>query len=393
MCARASLSLPLRMSFPSFRECSLLPLHVGAHCSIFFLSLYTTFGGSPLQVLSPSALMLANLLTLLSQLLFVFLSGAGGCSCVHDGSEALGVFARLGRPAETVRCSRFVTLATQAVTGHGTAKRSFTVSISSCTVCPGRAELSRAGERKTCALRAPLPPLPLRGGALLSPQPAAGVIRGIISVDTSLSPALHGLSWSGLVMRPLPYMRFGFMLRHIVDESSPLHGLSLNDMLAADASFSLTISGLERTTMQPVFVVKSPLSSTVLRTVLRTAPLSAAVLCTRFLCCSLHPFPLLFSAPVSSPVLCTRFLSCSLHPFPLLFSAPVSSAVLCARFTCSSLHPFPLLFSAPSTEYYAYDGEVLWEYEFLDLLHISSDLVPTLDHSRLDAVTPVSTHS
>ncbi|CAI5987517.1 unnamed protein product [Closterium sp. NIES-64] len=234
----------------------------------------------------------------------------------------------------------------------------------------------------------------------------------LVNVKLALSVRLFLPSPSGEVhcclhnLQLLPYMRFGFMLRHIVDESSPLHGLSLNDMLAADASFSLTISGLERTTMQPVFVVKSPLSSTVLRTVLRTAPLSAAVLCTRFLCCSLHPFPLLFSAPVSSPVLCTRFLSCSLHPFPLLFSAPVSSAVLCARFTCSSLHPFPLLFSAPSTvpcnlfcslhpsiEYYAYDGEVLWEYEFLDLLHISSDLVPTLDHSRLDAVTPVSTHS
>ncbi|CAI5962834.1 unnamed protein product [Closterium sp. NIES-64] len=200
---------------------------------------------------------------------------------------------------------------------------------------------------------------------------------------------LHNLQ---LVRSELPYMRFGFMLWHIVDESSPLHGLSLNDMLAADTSFSLTISGLERTTMQPVFVVKvsqcsqvkvshpfpllfsarfsalhpflllfsAPVSSAVLCTrflccslhpfpLLFSAPVSSAVLCTCFLCCSLHPFPLLFSAPVSSAVLCTRFLCCSLHPFPLLFSAPVSSAVLCARFTCSSLHPFPLLFSAPST--------------------------------------------
>ncbi|CAI7892362.1 unnamed protein product [Closterium sp. NIES-54] len=232
-------------------------LYVVLHFFLFALSLCTTFGGSPLQVLSPSALMLANLLTLLAQLNFVFLSGA--------------VFARIGRPAETVRCSRFITLATQPLTGHGTEKR---------RILTARFALVGLNSHELVNVKVALS---LR---LFLPSPS-GVVHC----------CLHDLE---LVKSDLPYLRFGFNLRHIVDESSPLHGLSLSDLLAADASFSLTISGLERTTMQPVFVVK---------------------------------------------------------------------------------------------EYYAYDGEVLWDYEFLDLIRIASDLVPTLDHSRLDAVTPVDTHS
>ncbi|CAI5533317.1 unnamed protein product [Closterium sp. Naga37s-1] len=232
-------------------------LYVVLHFFLFALSLCTTFGGSPLQVLSPSALMLANLLTLLAQLNFVFLSGA--------------VFARIGRPAETVRCSRFITLATQTLTGHGTEKR---------RILTARFALVGLNSHELVNVKVALS---LR---LFLPSPS-GVVHC----------SLHDLE---LVKSDLPYMRFGFNLRHIVDESSPLHGLSLSNLLAADASFSLTISGLERTTMQPVFVVK---------------------------------------------------------------------------------------------EYYAYDGEVLWDYEFLDLIRIASDLVPTLDHSRLDAVTPVNTHS
>ncbi|CAI5501472.1 unnamed protein product [Closterium sp. Naga37s-1] len=229
-------------------------LYVVLHFFLFALSLCTTFGGSPLQVLSPSALMLANLLTLLAQLNFVFLSGA--------------VFARIGRPAETVRCSRFITLATQALTGHGTEKR---------RILTARFALVGLNSHELVNVKVALS---LR---LFLPSPSGGV-----------HCSLHDLE---LVKSDLPYMRFGFNLRHIVDESSPLHGLSLSDLLAADASFSLTISGLERTTMQPVFVVK---------------------------------------------------------------------------------------------EYYAYDGEMLWDYEFLDLIRIASDLVPTLDHSRLDAVTPIN---
>ncbi|CAI7858562.1 unnamed protein product, partial [Closterium sp. NIES-54] len=69
--------------------------------------------------------------------------------------------------------------------------------------------------------------------------------------------SLHDLQ---LVRSEIPYLQFGFLLRHIVNDASPLHGLSLSDLLVADASFSLTISGLERASMQPVFVVKEYLA-------------------------------------------------------------------------------------------------------------------------------------
>lgn len=44
---------------------------------IFSLSLSTTFGGTGVEARSPYNLLLANLNTLMAQLIFVFLSGAG----------------------------------------------------------------------------------------------------------------------------------------------------------------------------------------------------------------------------------------------------------------------------------------------------------------------------
>jgi hypothetical protein len=45
---------------------------------IFSLSLSTTFGGTRVEARSPYTLLVANLNTLMAQLIFVFLSGAGG---------------------------------------------------------------------------------------------------------------------------------------------------------------------------------------------------------------------------------------------------------------------------------------------------------------------------
>jgi hypothetical protein len=56
------------------------------------LSLSTTFGGTRVEARSPYALLLANLNTLMAQLIFVFLSGA--------------VFHRLSQPREPVRWSK-----------------------------------------------------------------------------------------------------------------------------------------------------------------------------------------------------------------------------------------------------------------------------------------------
>ncbi|CAI7906460.1 unnamed protein product [Closterium sp. NIES-53] len=141
------------------------------------------------------------------------------------------VFARIGRPAETVRCSRFITLATQALTGHGTEKR---------RILTGRFALVGLNTHELVNVKVSLS---LR---LFLPSPSENVLC-----------SLHDLQ---LVRSEIPYLQFGFLLRHIVNDASPLHGLSLSDLLVADASFSLTISGLERASMQPVFVVKEYLA-------------------------------------------------------------------------------------------------------------------------------------
>jgi hypothetical protein len=54
---------------------------------IFSLSLSTTFGGTRVEAHSPYALLLANLNTLMAQLIFVFLSGAVQCFTGYHNLE------------------------------------------------------------------------------------------------------------------------------------------------------------------------------------------------------------------------------------------------------------------------------------------------------------------
>lgn len=49
------------------------------------------------------------------------------------------------------------------------------------------------------------------------------------------------------------YLRYGLMVRHIIDQKSPVYGHTIDTLKQGDASFSLTVMGLERTSMQPVF--------------------------------------------------------------------------------------------------------------------------------------------
>lgn len=42
-------------------------------------------------------------------------------------------------------------------------------------------------------------------------------------------------------------------MRHIIDKKSPIFGHTMESLKDGDASFSLTIMGLERTSMQPIF--------------------------------------------------------------------------------------------------------------------------------------------
>lgn len=50
-----------------------------------------------------------------------------------------------------------------------------------------------------------------------------------------------------------PYLRYGMTVRHVIDENSPLFNHTAQSLYDGDASFSLTISGTDRTSMQPVF--------------------------------------------------------------------------------------------------------------------------------------------
>ena len=49
------------------------------------------------------------------------------------------------------------------------------------------------------------------------------------------------------------YLRYGLMVRHVIDKKSPIFGHTMESLRDGDASFSLTIMGLERTSMQPIF--------------------------------------------------------------------------------------------------------------------------------------------
>lgn len=49
------------------------------------------------------------------------------------------------------------------------------------------------------------------------------------------------------------YLRYGMAVRHIIDPSSPLYGHTLESLMCGDACFALTLIGMERSSMQPVF--------------------------------------------------------------------------------------------------------------------------------------------
>eukprot|EP00897_Mesotaenium_endlicherianum_P007355 jgi/Mesen1/6648/ME000340S05811 len=56
-----------------------------------------------------------------------------------------------------------------------------------------------------------------------------------------------------LVRQEVPYLRLGTMVRHVIDESSPLHGHTRESLLEGNASFALTVVGTERSSMAPIF--------------------------------------------------------------------------------------------------------------------------------------------
>lgn len=52
------------------------------------------------------------------------------------------------------------------------------------------------------------------------------------------------------------------MVRHIIDRKSPVYGHTMESLTEGDASFSLTVMGLERTSMQPIFHLEVSIANT-----------------------------------------------------------------------------------------------------------------------------------
>eukprot|EP00250_Pteridium_aquilinum_P016475 c23121_g1_i2 orf=173-1870(-) len=181
---------------------------------LYALSLSTTFGGSPIDAHSPFCLLLANINTLMAQFLFVFLSGA--------------VFARMSQPSYPIRFSKKAIIKTD-------------------DLLPALG-LEQPEIHKVFGVRL----------VLTGPSPCELVDVKIcltFRIFVKLQPGSVFCSTQDLeVVRPqVSYLRYGLMVRHIIDKKSPVYGHTMESLLEGDASFSLTVMGMERTSMQPVF--------------------------------------------------------------------------------------------------------------------------------------------
>ncbi|KAJ7295554.1 hypothetical protein O6H91_14G016400 [Diphasiastrum complanatum] len=180
---------------------------------LFALSLSTTFSGSPVAALSTYCLLVANVNTLMGQFLFVFLSGA--------------VFARMSQPSHPIRCSKKAIIRSNdfVPTLEENPESFQAFSLRLVLTGPAPCELVDAKIRLTFRILLKLP----SGSSFLSTQ------------DLEL-------------IRPeVSYLKYGLMVRHIIDKRSPVYGHTMESLLEGDASFSLTVMGLERTSMQPIF--------------------------------------------------------------------------------------------------------------------------------------------
>eukprot|EP00850_Spirogloea_muscicola_P008068 SM000042S15335 [mRNA] locus=s42:470236:475398:+ [translate_table: standard] len=181
---------------------------------MFSLSLAT--GLQPEVVpLTPYTLVLANMNALIAELVFVFLSGA--------------VFARLSQPAQPVRCSKVV------------------------VICPpsGRRRNKEGSANRVLMARY----------VLAGPQPCE-----LVDVKVDLTIKYNTFTRSGsyfraqqslkLVRPEIAYQTHGMLVRHIIDENSPLYRRTQEILKREDAVISLSVVGLERSSMQSVFHVQ-----------------------------------------------------------------------------------------------------------------------------------------
>eukprot|EP00246_Nothoceros_aenigmaticus_P012068 TRINITY_DN3573_c0_g1_i1.p1 TRINITY_DN3573_c0_g1~~TRINITY_DN3573_c0_g1_i1.p1 ORF type:complete len:682 (-),score=135.45 TRINITY_DN3573_c0_g1_i1:191-2236(-) len=189
---------------------------------VFMFSLSLSTGLEPeLSPLSPYTLVVANVNALVSQLLFVFLSGA--------------VFARLTQPSQPVRCS--------------------TVAL----ICPP-IHRRRKQEVKNKVLMVRY--------VLAGPQPCE-----LVDVKVDLAFKYNTLTRTGTYFRAtqslklmyhgesqvrpeIAYQNLGMLVRHVIDESSPLYGRSPEMLNKEDAIFVFSVLALEKSSMQSIFHVQ-----------------------------------------------------------------------------------------------------------------------------------------
>lgn len=178
---------------------------------LYALSLSTTFGGSPVVALSPFCLLVANVNTLMAQFLFVFLSG--------------GVFARMSQPSHPVRCSKKAIIRGDDYVATPGEEKNRVFAVRLVLTGPAPCELVDAKICLTFRIFVKLP-----SGSMFCSTQDLELVRPEVS-----------------------YLRYGLMVRHIIDKKSPIFGHTMETLMDGDASFSLTIMGLERTSMQPIF--------------------------------------------------------------------------------------------------------------------------------------------
>lgn len=96
---------------------------------------------------------------------------------------------------------------------------------------------------------------------LAGPQPCE-----LVDVKVELSYTYNTVTSAGtffrasqslkLVRTELAYLNYGMLVRHVIDETSPLYQRTPDLLEKEDAIFVLSVVGLERSSMQPIFHVQ-----------------------------------------------------------------------------------------------------------------------------------------
>jgi hypothetical protein len=181
---------------------------------VFMFSLSLSTGLQPeLVPVSPYTLVVANINALFAQLLFVFLSGA--------------VFARLSQPSHPVRSSKVALM------------------------CPAFTQPKESGDASAKIVL-------MARFVLVGPQPCE-----LVDVKVDLTYKYNTVTRTGsffrarrslkLVRSEIAHLTYGMLVRHIIDETSPLYNRTLEMLHREDAVFTLSVIGLERASMQCVF--------------------------------------------------------------------------------------------------------------------------------------------